>query len=63
MKESGLHLRIEESLRKRFVSACQKRDLSASQVLRAFMRKFVEKHDAGQQADLFDVINEMTETR
>ena len=61
MKEAGLHLRVEEGLRRRFVAACQKQDLSASQVLRAFMRRFIQDTDAGQQQDLFDVTGDSRE--
>lgn len=53
MKESGLHLRIEPTLRQLFVEACQKQDLTASQVIRAFMRRYVDEAGAALQQDLF----------
>jgi hypothetical protein len=53
MKERGFHVRIEEDLRRRFVKACQDQDLTASQVLRAFMRKFVGEYQSGRQQELF----------
>jgi antitoxin component of RelBE/YafQ-DinJ toxin-antitoxin module len=56
MKEAGLHVRIDEDLRKRFVEVCQKQDITASQVLRAFMRKFIEDHYAGRQQELFETM-------
>ena len=53
MKECGLHVRVEENLRRRFVEACQQSDQTASQVLRAFMRRYVEDWDIARQQDLF----------
>lgn len=53
MKESGLRIRVESRLRKEFLLACKKEDLTAAQVLRAFMRFYVDKKMRGEQEELF----------
>jgi hypothetical protein len=54
MKESGLRIRVESQLREDFLRACKKDDLTAAQVLRTFMRTYVEQHVRGQQINLFE---------
>lgn len=44
-KDAGLRIRVERSLRERFVKACRSEDKPAAQVIREFMRSYVE----GQQ--------------
>lgn len=44
MKESGLRIRVEKQLRYDFVQTCKKQDLTASQVLRAFMRDYIHRN-------------------
>ena len=53
LKESGLRIRVETQLREEFLHACKKDDLTAAQVLRAFMRAYVERQRQGDQPDLF----------
>lgn len=53
MKESGLRIRVETQLREDFLCACKKEDLTAAQVLRAFMRAYVDHQRQGAQPDLF----------
>lgn len=53
MKESGLRIRVENELREAFLSTCKREDLTAAQVLRAFMRSYVEQKAGGVQPDLF----------
>ncbi|WP_374496603.1 plasmid-related protein [Vogesella indigofera] len=53
MKDSGLRIRVEAQLREDFLRACQKDDLTAAQVLRAFMRSYVDRQRHGEQPDLF----------
>lgn len=48
MKDVGLRIRIEKELRDRFVEACRRKDVPAAQVLRGFMRGFVDEE--GEQA-------------
>jgi antitoxin component of RelBE/YafQ-DinJ toxin-antitoxin module len=43
MAESGLRIRIDDDLRTQFIQACRDNDLTAAQVLRAFMRQYVHK--------------------
>lgn len=54
MKESGLRIRVESQLREDFLRACKKDDLTAAQVLRTFMRTYIEQQFRGQQPDLFE---------
>lgn len=53
MKDSGLRIRLENDLREAFLSTCKREDLSAAQVIRAFMRTYVEERAGGMQPDLF----------
>lgn len=53
VKESGLRIRVESQLREDFLRVCKKDDLTAAQVLRAFMRTYIDRHMRGQQVDLF----------
>lgn len=53
VKESGLRIRVETQLREDFLRACQSDDLTAAQVLRAFMRSYVDRRRHGEQPDLF----------
>ena len=56
MKDSGLRIRVENDLREAFLSTCKNEDQTASQVLRAFMRSYVEQHCGGLQTNLFQKI-------
>jgi len=53
LKESGLRIRVESQLREDFVRTCKKDDLTAAQVLRAFMRSYIDRQQRGKQAELF----------
>ena len=53
MKESGFRIRIDAGLRSRFIEACRAHDLTAAQVLRRFMKEFVENGGWPQQGSLF----------
>lgn len=53
VKESGLRIRVDSELREEFVRACKKDDLTAAQVLRAFMRLYIDRQQRGQQTELF----------
>jgi len=53
MKSAGLRIRIEPALRDAFVLACSERDQSAAQVLRTFIREFLDKEQQLSQGDLF----------
>jgi len=53
MKESGLRIRVDNDLRQAFLSTCKSEDLTAAQVLRAFMRSYIEQRGGGLQIELF----------
>lgn len=42
MKDAGMRIRVDPELREKFVKLCRDNDVPASQVLRSFMREFVQ---------------------
>lgn len=42
MKDAGMRIRVEPELREKFVNLCRDNDLPAAQVLRSFMREYVQ---------------------
>jgi len=44
MKDAGLRIRIEPELRDAFIQTCHESHTPAAQVLRAFMRDYVQQH-------------------
>lgn len=56
MKDAGLRIRIDRELREQFLSACREDDKPAAQVLREFMRSYVETRAAAKavQAEQID---------
>lgn len=54
LDSSGFRVRVEAKLRQEFLDACRSRDRTAAQVIRDFMRQYVQTHYAGNQAALFD---------
>ena len=52
-KSSALRIRIAPELHQEFLEVCKLQDLSASHVLRQFMRSYVDEYRNGQQKDLF----------
>ena len=44
MKDSGLRIRIERELREKFIETCREQDRPAAQVLREFMRAFINEN-------------------
>lgn len=52
MKDAGIRVRVEKELRASFVAACQAENRLASDVLRDFMRTYVDRYQGGQ-GDLF----------
>lgn len=44
MKDSGLRIRVERQLRQTFLELCREQDRPASQVIREFMREYIENH-------------------
>ena len=55
MKTSQFRIRVENNLRQTFIEACKQIDRPASQVLREFMKQFVESQNVAAQADLFEI--------
>ncbi len=53
MKESGFRVRVESTLRREFIDLCKSQDLTAAQVLRAYMRDYIERHKDVRQGELF----------
>ena len=56
-KSAAMRIRIEPELHQQFLAACKRRDRPAAQVLRDFMREYVEKYPVVEQADLFEVVD------
>lgn len=46
MKNSGLRIRIERELRDKFLTLCRRQDRPAAQVIREFMRDYIDKHES-----------------
>lgn len=44
IKDSGLRIRVERDLRDRFLQVCRAQDKPAAQVIREFMRTYVDRH-------------------
>ncbi len=53
MKESGLRIRVDVQLRQEFIELCRAQDKTAAQVLRSFMREYIQNHTDTRQHDLF----------
>ena len=47
-KSAAMSFVVEPELRKQFVDLCRHDDKSASQVIRAFMREYVERNGQGR---------------
>ena len=43
MKDAGMRIRVEPELRAEFVAICQSQDIPAAQVIRQFMRGYVQQ--------------------
>ena len=54
-KSAALRIRIGPELHKEFLEVCQLQDLSASHVIRQFMRTYVDQQRKEQQPELFDI--------
>ena len=48
MKDVGLRIRVQRDLREAFLKVCRAQDKPAAQVLREFMREYVENNEAPQ---------------
>lgn len=52
VKEAGMRVRVEAELRDAFVRACKQQETTAAQVLRTFMRDYIEHAAYGRQREL-----------
>lgn len=43
-KDTGLRIRVQRDLRDKFLEVCRTQDKPAAQVIREFMRDYVEHH-------------------
>ena len=50
MKDVGLRIRVQRDLREQFLEVCRAQDKPAAQVLREFMREYVQEHNFVRQA-------------
>jgi hypothetical protein len=50
MKDSGLRIRVQRELRDRFLGACRAQDKPAAQVIREFMRQYVERQEQAKRS-------------
>jgi antitoxin component of RelBE/YafQ-DinJ toxin-antitoxin module len=53
-KKSSMRFRLDEDLHKDFIEACRRDDKPASQVLRMFMRQYIEQDKSFAQKGLFE---------
>ncbi len=49
MKDVGLRIRIQKELREQFLEVCRAQDKPAAQVLREFMREYLQENDASEE--------------
>jgi hypothetical protein len=52
MKDSALRIRVQRDLHDRFLEVCRGQDKPAAQVLREFMRDYVEEHSLVEKQGL-----------
>jgi hypothetical protein len=52
-KDVGLRIRLDARLRRDFIEICRVQDRSAAQVIREFMRDYIEKNFGSSQEPLF----------
>lgn len=52
MKNAGMRIRVEPELREEFIRLCRNKDVPAAQVLRAFMRDFVDREGVSCQGEI-----------
>ena len=61
-KTAALRIRIDPELHKSFIDTCKSQDISASQVLREFMKRYVSTHDKSSQMDFFQPPGEIQQS-
>jgi len=53
-KTSAIRIRLDPQLHKNFLEACNSVDRPAAQVIREFMKLFIEQNPSVKQDDLFE---------
>ena len=53
-KSSALRIRVDPELHREFLDACRRLDVPAAQVLRQYMRRFVDGSQDSPQVTMFD---------
>lgn len=53
-KTSALRIRIEPTLHHQFLEVCKAQDRPASQVIRDFMKQYIQMYGGGLQLELFN---------
>jgi hypothetical protein len=48
MKDVGMRIRVEPELREEFVDICKQKDVPAAQVIRTFMREYIQTNTNGK---------------
>ena len=56
MSDTGLRIRVDDQLRHEFIATCKARDTTAAQILRNFMRKYVEAPESLRSPEQKDYI-------
>ena len=46
-KDAGLRIRVDRELREQFLVACREHDTTAAQVIREFMRNYIDRRSPG----------------
>lgn len=52
-KSANYRVRVEPDLHQDFLAACRAEDQPAAQIIRRFMRRYVQAHQQSSQADMF----------
>lgn len=50
MKDAGLRIRVQRELREQFLEVCRAQDRPAAQVLRDFMKEYIEANPVTNKA-------------
>ena len=50
-KDAGYRIRVERDLRDKFIEMCRAKDRPAAQVIRDFMRLYIEENEAANDMD------------
>ena len=53
-KNAGYRIRVERDLRDKFIEMCRAKDRPAAQVIRDFMRHYIEENEAANDTDADD---------